>query len=122
MEELIGWVREHGYVAEIAALAPVVGLCARDGDATAQEILDRAGSDLASLTKSVLRQLGMIDAECEIVLSGGTLRHEPLVVESLERELARSAPMARAIWPRHESALGAALLAIIAREDRCSQS
>jgi N-acetylmuramic acid 6-phosphate etherase len=115
MEELVSWVREKGCVDEIAALAPVVGQCAQDRDAVAREILDRAGRELAALAWAVLRDLGMTNIACEIVLAGGTLGHEPLVVKALEEELARRVPLARVIRPRHEPALGAALLALMAR-------
>jgi N-acetylglucosamine kinase len=118
MEGLVNWVREKGRVAEIAALAPVVGQCARDGDGVAQEILEQAGRDLADLAGAVLRGLSMAGSVSEIVLTGGTLRHEPVVVEALEEELARSVPLARTIWPRREPALGAALLVLMAREEK----
>ncbi len=115
LEELVSWVREKGSVDAISALAPVVGQCARDGDVVAEEILDRAGSGLATLAWAVLRDLAMVNTPCEIVLAGGTLGHEPLVVKVLEQELARRAPLARVIRPRHDPAVGAALLVMEAR-------
>jgi len=118
MEELVGWVREKGRVGEIAALAPVVGRCAREGDEVAQKILNQAGREVATLAGAVLKELGMADTACEIVLAGGTFRHQPLVVQALQEELARSSPLAHLIWPRHEPALGAALLALMAWEGR----
>jgi len=117
MEELVSWVREKGSVDEIAGLAPVVGQCARDSDQVAREILEQSGRDLAGLASAVLQDLRMTSAASEVVLSGGTLRHEPIVVQVLQGELARCAPLAQVIWPRHESALGAALLALMAIEE-----
>jgi len=113
MKELVGWANRRGSVKEIAALAPLVGQCAQARDEIAQEILSQAGSKLAALAGAVLRKLGMTDAACEIVLAGGTFHHQPLVVQALREEMARCAPQARPIWPRHEPALGAALLALM---------
>jgi N-acetylglucosamine kinase-like BadF-type ATPase len=118
MEELVGWVRERGHVDEIAALAPVVGECARDGDHVAQAILRQAGSEVAGLALAVLQELGMERDPCEIVLVGGTFRHQPLVVQALREDLARSVTLAHLAWPRREPVLGAALLALKAWEER----
>jgi len=116
MEELVNWIRDKGRVEEIAALAPVVSQCAEDGDQVAQQILSQAGRELATLAAAVLRELGMTSSGCEIVLVGGTFRHQPFVVQALKEELAQFAPHAEIIWPRREPALGAALLALMARE------
>jgi len=113
MEELITWASKRGSVEEIAALAPVVGQCAQAGDEAAQAVLRQAGGKLAALAWAVLRELGMADAACEIVLAGGIFRHQPLVTQALQQELARFAPQAHLIWPSHEPAFGAALLALM---------
>jgi len=113
MEELPRWASEKGDVEGVAALASVVRRCADGGDAPARDILKRAGEDLAHLSWAVLRKLGMDHSACEIVLSGGTLRHQPLVVQALQDELCRFTDQVDLIWPRHEPALGAALLALM---------
>jgi N-acetylglucosamine kinase-like BadF-type ATPase len=116
MDDLIRWASTKGSVQEIAGLAPWVGRCAQAGDHVAQRILRRAGRELASLVEAVLRQLDMADMACEVVLAGGTLRHQPLVREALCEGLGRLAPRARLIWPRHEPVVGAALLALMELE------
>ena len=113
MEELIGWASKRGSVEEIAALAPVIGQCAQAGDEAAQDILRQAGVKLAGLAWAVLRELEMAGAACQIVLAGGTFRHQPLVTQALQEELAQLAPQAHCIWPRYEPVLGAALLALM---------
>ena len=112
MEELVSWTSGRGSMEQIAALASVVGQCAGAGDEAAQGILRQAGGELASLAWAVVCKLGLANTACEIVLAGGTLRHQPMVTQTLRKELARLAPRADPVWPRRGPAFGAAILAL----------
>lgn len=71
---------------EVASLVPAVCEAAEDGDASAIDILDRAGGDLARLATIVLRRLhwaGMVN----LALAGGVLVHVAPVREALLREV-----------------------------------
>jgi len=98
-------------VPQLAGLAPLVSQAARAGDAVAQGILREAGRRLSLTLGAVVRGLNMSDEEFEVVLLGGVLRARDLVWESVVAALSDIAPRARVIEPRHDAAVGAALLA-----------
>jgi N-acetylglucosamine kinase len=98
-------------VPQLAGLAPLVSQAARAGDAVAQDILREAGRRLSLTLGAVVRGLNMTDEEFEVVLLGGVLRARDLVWKSVVAALIDVAPRARVIEPRHDAAVGAALLA-----------
>jgi N-acetylglucosamine kinase len=98
-------------VPHLAGLAPLVSQAARGGDSVAQDILRRAGRRLSDTLCAVIRGLDMTDGAFEVVLTGGVLRARDLVWETVVAELGQVAPQARAIEPRHDAAVGGALLA-----------
>ncbi len=103
---------------EIAAFAQVVSRVALEGDAMAQSILREAGEVLALSALAVLRRLGMEEAEVEVAAAGSVLEHDILVRQAFAEALHREAPLARVISPRHETAVGAALLAVKAYREK----
>ena len=107
---------------EIAAFAQVVSTAALEGDAVAQNILRQAGEVLALSTLAVLRRLGLDGAEVEVAAAGSVLENDVLVRQAFEEAMRREAPLAGVISPRHEAAVGAALLAAKAYRDGCSSA
>jgi len=98
-------------VPHLASLAPLVSQAAREGDTVAQDILRRAGRRLSDTLGAVIQGLAMTDEAFEVVLTGGVLRVRDLVWEAIVAGLGGIAPRAQAIQPRHDAAVGAALLA-----------
>ncbi len=98
-------------VPRLAGLAPLVETAARAGDAVAQTILQEAGRRLSATLGAVVRGLEMDDEAFEVVLMGGVLRGQGLVWQTVTAALGYIAPRAKAIEPRRDAAVGAALLA-----------
>jgi N-acetylglucosamine kinase-like BadF-type ATPase len=67
------WPRDR-----IARLAPLVDAAAAAGDSVAQEILQYAALQLATLASSVRARLWDRDAAVEVAYSGGVFRSEPI--------------------------------------------
>jgi len=113
VEQLIGLFFDRHYgVAEIAALAPAVSQAAREGDALAHSILTEAGRELGLVATAVIRGLGMEQDEFEVVMVGGVFQAREVLMQPFREAIAVVAPRATFIWPRHDPATGAALLAL----------
>jgi N-acetylglucosamine kinase-like BadF-type ATPase len=97
---------------QIAAFARIVAAVALEGDQTAQEILQQAGNVLALSALAVLKRLGMENAPHEVAAAGSVLVNDRLVRRSFTEALQNQAPQVSVISPRHEAAVGAALMAI----------
>ncbi len=95
--------------ATIADLAPIVVAVARDGDATARQIVGRAGEVLGQLAGAVARRLGL-GSESTVVGTGGLFQAGDLVLDPLKRSLAR-AGLTDFRLSDAESAIGALRLA-----------
>jgi N-acetylglucosamine kinase-like BadF-type ATPase len=98
-------------VPDLAGLAPLVNHAAQAGDSVAQSILQEAGRRLSSTLQAIIGGLNMADAPFEVVLLGGVLQAQGAVRQTVVAALKSIAPRARAIEPRHDAAVGAALLA-----------
>ena len=107
--DLIRWVHAASRDA-IAQLSKIVFDAARIADATAEQIIDEAVDELVCAASSVIEQLGFV-AAFDIVLSGGNLIHQTMFADKLRRQLARIAPAASVLLPKHEPAYGAVLVA-----------
>jgi len=87
---------------DYATLFPIVLSTAHAGDGLAREVLDRAGSELATMAAVVVRRL-FGGGSCSVVTHGGVLSSSEIVRSRLERELKSQVPNAvlceRAIDP-----------------------
>lgn len=97
---------------ELAALAEEVVAAAREGDATAREILDAGGRELALMAAAVLRRLDLLAAPAPVATAGGLFGGAgELLVGPLRAALGELAPLARLTAPLADAAAGAVLLA-----------
>jgi N-acetylglucosamine kinase-like BadF-type ATPase len=101
-------------VPELAGLAPLVSQAARQDDGVAQEILREAGRRLNRTLKAVVDGLDMRREAFGLVLAGGVLRARDLVYQTVIGTVGEIAPLAVVTEPRHDAAVGAALLAQLA--------
>ncbi|MBC8446734.1 MAG: ATPase [Chloroflexi bacterium] len=109
---LVTFVYDDGFgVPQLAGLALLVSQAARAGDAVAQSILREAGRWLGNAACAVIRGLDMTGEAFEVVLTGAVLRARDLVWDTVVAALGDAAPRAQVIEPRHDAAIGAALLA-----------
>lgn len=96
---------------ELATLAPLVARAAREGDAVAREILQRAASDLAKMAVAILRELELLSAEVLVATSGGVFTESGEVLARTQAEILAVAPRARVEWVAVSPAEGAVRLA-----------
>jgi N-acetylglucosamine kinase-like BadF-type ATPase len=96
------WPRER-----VAALAPLVDAAAREGDAAAIEILNRAAQELALSAGAVRAQLWKTGDAVEIAYVGGVFRSEILL--NRFRLLVEMEPGNSCVAPRRSPAEGALL-------------
>ena len=107
--DLIRWVHAASRDA-IAQLSKVVFDAARTTDGTAEQIVNAAAEELVCAANSVVKQLEF-DEMFDIVLSGGTIIHQPMFADKLRQAFARVVPSASIYLPKHAPAYGAVLLA-----------
>ena len=113
MEDLISAVYRRGWgVKDIAALAPVVDAAAAAGDAVAIAIIDRAAEELVLAGRAVMEELFLPEEAFDVVTAGGAWKGVAGMRDRFVAAMEAIAPSARVIWPRHEPAYGAALLAL----------
>lgn len=113
MEDLVSAVYRRGWgVKDIAALAPVVDAAAAAGDAVAIAIIDRAAEELVLAGRAVMEELFLPEEAFDIVTAGGAWRGVAGMRDRFVAAMEAIAPSASVIWPRHEPAYGAALLAL----------
>lgn len=94
------------------ALTPLVFEAALEGDSTAADILVRQGEGLAEYAAAMARRFHMQDLEFDVVLAGSVFKGVgPLLVDTITREIHRTAPKARIVRTRFEPAVGSVQLA-----------
>jgi N-acetylglucosamine kinase-like BadF-type ATPase len=106
---------EHGgrIEDEVEGFAPVVIEAANDGDLVARGILERAGAALGGSAVLVVRRLGMLDLDVEIVLAGGLITGASrFVSDPFEVVVGREAPRARFVRLSTPAAVGSTLMAL----------
>jgi len=108
-EDIIAYVHHQATKADIAKLAPLVTVFAKEGDLLANDILQCAAKELVALVVSV--QNPAIRAN-ELVLAGGVLEKDPVVRPLFEEELKKVLPELRIIKARGTALDGGCLLAI----------
>jgi len=77
---------------DFAALFPSVVTVAGSCDASAVEVLCRAGNELAALVKSIIDALFPGPHTVPVAMCGGVFRNSALVRESFHNELQRQCP------------------------------
>lgn len=113
IENLIEFVYRRGLgVKEIAALAPIVDQAAAEGDKVANSIIDDAIAELVIATSTVIDCIFNQRSIVEIVTTGSVWQGKCNLRERFVQSIAHQFPLARVIYPRHEPAYGAGLLAL----------
>ena len=107
-EDLIAYVHHQATKADIAKLAPLVTVFAKEGDLLANDILQCAAKELVALVVAV--QNPAITAK-ELVLAGGVLEKDPIVRPLFEEALKKALPELQIIKARGSALYGACLLA-----------
>jgi N-acetylglucosamine kinase-like BadF-type ATPase len=99
-------------------LAPVVFSAADAGDAVARDLLDRLADELATMAIAMIRRVGLVRREFDVVLAGGVFQnHDDAFLARLTDGIRRVAPRANPVRLTAPPVLGAALLGL----DRLSQ-
>lgn len=96
---------------EIASFGRVVAACADAGDTIAQDILRRAGEELAQSVVAVIKRLGMENDEFVCGLVGGTFRAGPHLLTPFTSGVHAVAPKATVEPVRFPPVIGAILMA-----------
>ncbi len=97
---------------DVARLAPQVIETAARGDGPAMAILERAASELAQWVSVAAEALSVTECATRVVLAGGLLEHSNLYRRLVSERIVRELPRADVVAPEHESAYGAALIAL----------
>ena len=110
VRELIGKIYAPGFgKREVAALAPLVGAAAEQGDAAALQIVEKAGRELALLVRPVAEKLGLQSAR--IAFAGSVLQKCAPVRSAAQAQLQTLLPQLILAEPQGDAAAGAVLLA-----------
>jgi len=96
---------------DFSALFPVVHSVGNSGDVVARAVLTRAGTELAELTKSVIRRLFSRTGNVPVAMVGGVFRQSALVRQVFYNSLAAEIPNAAVNPTVVEPVLGALDLA-----------
>ncbi|MGA9352650.1 MAG: BadF/BadG/BcrA/BcrD ATPase family protein [Terriglobales bacterium] len=96
---------------EFPRLFPVVVDAAEDGDATARELLARAGHELAALAAIVLRRLAPESPYLPVAMTGSVFRRSPEVCRVFNRRLDEMFPGIRLLDDVVDPVMGALTLA-----------
>ena len=99
---------------KIAALAPLVGKAALEGDEPARQILAKAARQLAGLACAVREQLFQGDAAVTVATVGGVFQNSSVATEFARTLTSRAdsgRPSAHVIKPKFEPVVGALLKA-----------
>lgn len=113
LEDIIKVIYQQGWsVKEIAALAPIVAQEAASGDNVSLNILEDAVKELVQATQIVIDTLFSPLEVVEIVTTGGLWNGIYLMREKFASSLVKQKPLIKVIFPRHEPAYGAGLLAL----------
>jgi len=94
---------------EIASLAPLIFQAAKDGDAVAQSIIERAGMELGRLIAAALAHFREPEHPVRVAFMGNLFQEKQMMIPAM---LTRNANAIRIIEPRFSPAIGAALLAL----------
>ena len=113
IENLIEVIYRRGWgVKEIAALAPIVDVAAAEGDKVANGIIERAVTELVIATATVINHIFDLRQVVEVVTTGSVWQAKCKLRERFVTSITHQFPLAKVIYPRHEAAYGAGLLAL----------
>lgn len=113
IEDLIEVVYRQGWkVKEIAALAPIVDESAASGDKVSLRIIEDAVKELVQATQVVIDAIFSSDEVFEVVTTGSVWHGQSKIRERFEALMVTRSPFAKVVFPRHEPAYGAGLLAL----------
>ncbi|NER06557.1 MAG: ATPase, partial [Okeania sp. SIO3C4] len=113
IEGLIEVIYRRGWgPTQIAALAPVVSAAADKGDKVAKKIINDAVEELSVATKIVISTLFQPHETFEVVTIGNVWKSIINFRGKFEDSIIAVAPTAKIIWPRHQPAYGAGILAL----------
>lgn len=98
----------------IAALAAVTTDAARDGDAVAIRLLQRAGQEVAQAALAVITRLGQLERGQQIYYTGGVFRAGTLILDAFEAAVTTHSPNSSVHAAIFSPAVGALLLALSA--------
>jgi N-acetylglucosamine kinase-like BadF-type ATPase len=113
LEDLIEIVYRSNWKAkDIAALAPLVHNAAIAGDSTANQIIDQTVDELVLIATVVCESLFDDRSRFEVVTMGGIWSGMPNIRDRFEQQILAKYPRAEVIWPLHEPAYGAGMLAL----------
>ncbi|BAY21952.1 ATPase, BadF/BadG/BcrA/BcrD type [Calothrix sp. NIES-2100] len=113
LETLVELIYQRGWgVTEIAALAEIVDLAAALGDEVANKIIDDAVEYLVTATATVIEQIFSDRPILEVVTTGSVWQGKSKMHERFSASLAKKFPQVKVMFPKHEPAYGAGLLAL----------
>lgn len=107
-ERIIGYVYS-GTKKDVADLSPLVEQAALAGDDVACTIVSANVSALADYVGAVSSHLDIENADCATL--GGLIDHDTLIRRSLVQELARRGSHVTLVYPQHDAAHGALMMA-----------
>jgi len=97
---------------DLLALTPLVFSAALDKDKAAIAIITRAGVEVGTAARALIRRLNLGDIPCEVVLSGSIYKGEgSLLVDTIRDDIHSEFTLAEIIRPLYEPVVGALLLA-----------
>jgi N-acetylglucosamine kinase-like BadF-type ATPase len=86
-------------------------VAAETGDPTAVGIVERQAGEVVLMARQLLRQLDLIDIDCDVVLGGGVLTsRDPLLTRLIREKMTQEAPKAQITFNDVPAVTGAALL------------
>lgn len=97
---------------EIAQLAYDVQAAAAAGDKVAKEISKGAGAELALLATAVGKKLFKSSERFDVVLIGGVLQHDPLVLSEFRKRVRAAFSNVTFIIPKQPPVMGAVAMAL----------
>jgi N-acetylglucosamine kinase len=97
---------------DIARVGKLVIDAAENGDACADEIVQRAGGELASAVLAVAKRLGMTPTDFPVAYVGGAFNAGETLLAPMRSAILAAAPRARIVPPVHTPVEGAARMAI----------
>lgn len=111
IEEIIPIVYSSMARAEIAALAPVVGQAATDGDEVASNVILGAGRELGLMAAAVIRRLGMDEYAGCVSAVGGVLESNEMVLWAMRDRVEELVPGWSVARGKYPPVAGAILIA-----------